>query len=194
MILFAAAVLPFAAVQPESGLLVAGKYRLGRRLARGGMGAVWEARHVDLDTLVALKFPHVESAASSGHERFKREARLAAMLKSQYIVQIYDFGFDGETPYLAMELLVGEDLGLILERESTVSVSQAIDWTRQAGLGLRAVHRAGLVHRDVKPSNLSWRGTSRSASNCSISALHKNLVSTRASPPKKVWCSARPRS
>ncbi len=139
--------------QPDQ--VIAAKYRLVRRLARGGMGSVWLGRHLELDIDVALKFLRAELADDSKAEaRFRREARAAAALKSQHVVRVYDFGVDAGSPYLAMELLRGEDLRTYLERERPLSLSSAKEILTQAAQGVRAAHQAGIIHRDVKPSNL----------------------------------------
>src|SRR6185437_11741208 len=101
----------------RSGTIIAGKYRLEGALARGGMGSVWEARHLTLDTRVAIKFigPDV-LRVQDARRRFEREAKAAAFLKSAHVVQIHDYGVEGDQPYLVMELLTGEDLGERLRR------------------------------------------------------------------------------
>lgn len=119
------------------------------------MGSLWVAHHLELEVDVALKFSHVdEDLDSQKEQRFKREAQAAARLKSPHIVQIHDYGLHDGVPYIAMELLNGEDLGELLQREGRVSVARALGWLRQAGKALRVVHGAGVVHRDIKPSNL----------------------------------------
>ena len=88
---------------PEPGAIVGDRYRLEEVLASGGMGSVWRARHVELDTLVAVKLMSAELLSSEhGEKRFRREAQAAARLKSPHIVKVFDFGtFEGK-PYLAM--------------------------------------------------------------------------------------------
>lgn len=142
-------------VSQEAGQLVASKYRLERPLARGGMGAVWVARHVELDVDVALKFRRfADDVELAVEHRFKREAQAAAQLRGPHIVHIHDYGVHEGTPYIAMELLSGEDLGQRLDREGAMSLTVALGWLRQAAKALRVVHAAGIVHRDIKPSNL----------------------------------------
>src|SRR4051794_11559511 len=93
------------------GLMIASRYRLERELARGGMGSVWLARHAQLDADVAIKFMAPEySDSAEARERFEREAKACAQLKMPNVVQVHDYGIEGDTPYLVMELLVGEDL------------------------------------------------------------------------------------
>ncbi|HTN91349.1 MAG TPA: protein kinase [Sorangium sp.] len=138
---------------PDS--VVGGKYRLERPLSRGGMGSVWVARHVNLGSLVAVKFMAPTYAASSTFlARFEREARIAASLQSPHVVYVQDYGIDDDTPYLVMELLQGEDLGTRLERVGRLSLADAALLLMQAGKAIRRAHDAGLVHRDLKPANL----------------------------------------
>ncbi|WP_437943250.1 protein kinase [Sorangium sp. So ce281] len=138
---------------PDS--VVGGKYRLERPLSHGGMGSVWVARHVNLGSLVAVKFMDPTYAASSTFlARFEREARIAASLQSPHVVYVQDFGVDDDTPYLVMELLQGEDLGTRLVRVGRLSLVDATLILVQAGKAIRRAHDAGLVHRDLKPANL----------------------------------------
>lgn len=119
------------------------------------MGSVWKALHLDLRVDVALKFIRPDThAEKKSVERFRREARLLAQLKSAYIVQVLDFGLDQDAPYLAMEFLHGEDLGVLLDREQTLSPLRAYSIILEAARGLAVAHNAGVIHRDVKPSNL----------------------------------------
>src|SRR5215203_1576302 len=94
----------------DKGSVIAGKYRLERVLAQGGMGSVWIARHLHLDVDVAVKLMAATFAASDdGRARFEREAKASALLKSPHVVLVHDYGVEGETPYIVMELLEGED-------------------------------------------------------------------------------------
>ncbi len=139
------------------GELVASKYRLERPLARGGMGSLWVARHVELDVEVAIKFSAMERGAA--HDlRFRREARAAARLKSPHIVHVFDYGFDRGEPYIAMELLEGETLRELLEREGRLPLARAAALITEVAKGLQVAHDAGIVHRDLKPSNLFLAG------------------------------------
>jgi len=142
-------------VAEESGQLIAGRYRLDRCLARGGMGSVWEAQHIELESRVAIKLLRPELGLDEAHiERFRREARAAAKLKSPHVVTIYDCGVDRRVPYIAMEFLAGEDLELRLGRLARLELDEALSFLDQAARGLAVAHAAGLVHRDVKPANL----------------------------------------
>jgi serine/threonine-protein kinase len=139
----------------SQGSILAGKYRLDREIARGGMGAVWAARHLGLDKAVAVKLlsPAAPRAAQT-RGCFEREARAAAGLDSRHIVRVEDSGADGSTPYLVMELLQGEDLATRLLRERRLPPAEVARILRQIARGIRCVHEAGLVHCDLKPANI----------------------------------------
>lgn len=137
------------------GTVIGGKYRIERALARGGMGSVWVARHVQLGSEVALKFLDPSLAASAAHRtRFEREARAAANLKSPHVVHVSDYGFEGAAPYLVMELLEGEDVGQRLQRVGRMTIPDTARVLVQVGKALRKAHEAGIAHRDLKPANL----------------------------------------
>jgi serine/threonine protein kinase len=136
------------------GSVIAGKYRLDYQVGRGGMGAVWAAHHLQLDTQVALKFIDPLAETGDARLRFEREAKAAAQLRSPHVVQILDHGVDGDRPYIAMELLEGEDLGERLRKEKRLSVQAAAHIFTQAAKALRRAHDAGVIHRDLKPSNI----------------------------------------
>jgi serine/threonine-protein kinase len=139
----------------ERGRVIGGRYRLERPLAQGGMGAVWVAQHMQLDTAVAVKFMDAEYAASpEARARFEREAKASAQIKHPNAVQVYDYGLEGETPYIAMELLEGEDLDKRLQRVGRLSLSATACILTDACKALRRAHEMGLIHRDLKPANL----------------------------------------
>jgi eukaryotic-like serine/threonine-protein kinase len=139
-------------VDPVPGRLVGERYRLERKLAEGGMGEVWVATHLSLDVPVAIKF--MRRSASAGRARFEREARAAARLQSPYVVRAFDYGFDADVPFLAMELLSGESLEAKLQREGALSLEASARILRQIAKGLTEAHAIGIVHRDIKPANL----------------------------------------
>jgi serine/threonine protein kinase len=145
-----------AAVSSVADLVVAGTYRVGRLLGSGGMGEVWEAEHVRLGRPVAIKFLRASALADpASAERFRREARRAAAVRSERVVRVFDYGQLGDgTPYLVMERLCGEDLRNLLGREGALPVRRAVQLALDVCRGLSAVHAAGLVHRDLKPANL----------------------------------------
>ncbi len=138
------------------GQLLASKYRIGKILGEGGMGTVLEATHVALEQRVAIKVLHPAAARDAGVvARFLREARAAARVQSEHIVRVHDVGeLDDGSPYMVMDLLDGVDLGEHLHAVGRLSCEQAVDLVLQACEALSLAHAAGIVHRDVKPSNL----------------------------------------
>jgi serine/threonine protein kinase len=141
---------------PE-GELVAGKYELVRLIGRGGMGSVWEGRHVTLGTRVACKFIDADFASKSpeARTRFKNEARAAASLRSKHVVDVYDYGVMGDgRPYIVMEFLAGESLADRLERVGRLPLAATARVAHQVGRALQKAHAAGIVHRDLKPDNI----------------------------------------
>ena len=139
----------------SDGLLIAGKYRLDRPLARGGMGSVWVARHLALDMPVAIKFMDASMASlDEALVRFEREAKLSARIRSPHVVEVLDYGTDAGRPYIAMELLLGEHLGERLRRERRLWLPDAAAIVLQVAKALRRAHEAGVVHRDLKPANV----------------------------------------
>lgn len=140
---------------PLPGVLLAGRYLLDRPLAKGGMGAVWLARHRELGTEVAVKFMDPALIASSdARARFEREARASAMLDSQHVVHVHDYGVEDGTPYLVMERLRGQDLSERLRARGTLSLAEGAKIATQVSKALRRAHEAGVVHRDLKPGNV----------------------------------------
>ncbi|MFT3772715.1 MAG: serine/threonine-protein kinase [Minicystis sp.] len=137
------------------GHVIAGKYRIDRPLSRGGMGSVWVAQHTELGMRVAVKLMDPNIAASDeGRARFAREAKAAAAIQSPHVVKVHDYGVDGDTPYLVMELLDGEDLGARLRREGRLGLPVTARLVTQIAKGLKRAHDAGIVHRDLKPANV----------------------------------------
>ena len=138
------------------GEVIAGKYRLERAVGRGGMGTVWAARNEQLGMLVALKFIEVEGGTdlTDARARFEREAKAAAQIRSPHVAQVFEHGLDGDRPYIAMELLDGEDLGDRLRREGRLTLSAAARILTQSAKALRRAHEAGIIHRDLKPGNI----------------------------------------
>jgi serine/threonine-protein kinase len=131
------------------------RYRLVRPLARGGMGSVWRAEHLTLFSEVAIKIidpaiAHLEMGLS----RFLREARALAALHSPYIVQVIDFGSQGEVVYLVMELLEGWTLGQRLKAEGRLSPAETCRILSDVCKAMSHAHDHGMVHRDLKPDNI----------------------------------------
>lgn len=139
------------------GSTFAARYRVVRHIAAGGMGDVYEAVHLETDRPCALKvmLPYI-LVSDVMRERFRREARVTASIRSDHIVAVFDAGIDDATalPFLVMELLHGEDLSKLLEREGHLSFDVVVTLLRQTALALEKTHRAGIVHRDLKPENL----------------------------------------
>ncbi|MBW2456298.1 MAG: serine/threonine protein kinase, partial [Deltaproteobacteria bacterium] len=140
---------------PKKGALVANKYRLERLVARGGMGAVWEAWDSQLERPVAIKFMDLEIANNPLlRQRFNREAKAAARLRTPYVVQVYEHGVDGDTPFIVMELLEGQDLHRRLRDERRIPIAQMVPIVQQIARALRVAQEAGIIHRDLKPQNV----------------------------------------
>jgi serine/threonine-protein kinase len=133
---------------------VAERYEIIERLATGGMGTLWRARHLEKSVDVALKLMAAESSSPLLLDRFQREAQAASRLQSPHVVQVVDFGVDGGQPYLAMELLRGEDLAARLERRGALPLDECVHILTGVASGLQAAHEAGIVHRDLKPANI----------------------------------------
>ena len=138
------------------GTVLGNKYRLLRLLGDGGMGSVYEAQHEKLGTLVALKVLHPELTRRPNIvERFLQEARVSAQIRSPHIVQVTDVDQTSDgVAYLVMELLQGEPLSRVLERDRKLPITAACDYTLQILEALEAAHALGVVHRDLKPENV----------------------------------------
>ena len=139
------------------GSLFADRYRVVRCIAAGGMGAVYEVIHLETERRRALKVLLPELLqADDLRERFKREAKIAAHIDSEHIVDIFDAGVDDATrmPFLVMELLKGEELGKRLKRLGRFPPAEVVTFLQQTALALDKTHGASIVHRDLKPANL----------------------------------------
>src|SRR5262245_49274794 len=136
--------------------IVAGRFRLKRRLGAGSMGVVYEGTNLLLGARVAIKLLHVKDDEHPElAARFRREAKAAAAAESDYIVKIIDAGHDPEFGlFMVTEFLVGEDLEVCLHRERRLDPSEAVGIAYQVARGLSKAHRAGVVHRDLKPANI----------------------------------------
>ena len=140
----------------QSTRVVGGRYELEALIGKGGVGEVWRARHVALNSRVAIKFLQPASAQKeSAKRRFTTEAQVTAQLKTPSAVQVFDFGVTDEgQPYLVMELLEGETLGLRLQRVKRLSVAETARVLAQSARALARAHQLGSVHRDFKPDNI----------------------------------------
>ncbi|HUP24122.1 MAG TPA: protein kinase [Thermoanaerobaculia bacterium] len=130
----------------------AGKYEILRRIGEGGFGVVYQGRDPFIKRQVAIK------TCSSSHEetrrRFLREAEIGGGIEHPNITIIYDFGYEGETPYLVQEFLSGEDLDEKIGRRESIPLTTKLDYLLQTAQGLGFAHEHGITHRDIKPSNL----------------------------------------
>lgn len=141
----------------QTGALIAERYRVTRLIGAGGMGFVYEAEDTVTRRRRALKLMHPTLARTAEFRaRFSREVVVSADLETEHVVEVLDAGLDpaSQIPYLAMELLRGEDLSDRLHREQRLGAEQAAAILRQVARGLDAAHRKGVVHRDLKPGNV----------------------------------------
>ncbi len=141
----------------EEGAVFAGRYHVVRCIAAGGMGAVYEVIHLETERRRALKVMHPHILQQDDmRERFKLEAKVAAHIESDFIVDVFDAGIDEPTrmPFLVMELLRGEDLGKRLKRLGKLPPEEVVLHLHQTALALDKTHKASIVHRDLKPANL----------------------------------------
>ena len=143
----------FAAHAP--GDRIADRYQLIRVLDKGGMGVVWVAHHLGLDVQVALKLIHPSAGSRAAAARLVREAQAAARIDHPAVLRVLDVGStsDGD-PFLVMELLDGEPLSDVLERERTLDPVAAVRTLLPIADGLVALHDKGIIHRDIKPENI----------------------------------------
>src|SRR5437763_9701314 len=129
-----------------------GSYDLVEKIAEGGMGAIYKARHRETGQVVAIKVmpPHTASNPVL-LRRFEQEFRAASRLNHPNIIRALDYGDNGSTPYLVMEFVDGESLGQRIERDGMLPEADAIRLIAQVAQGLHRAHKQGLIHRDVKP-------------------------------------------
>lgn len=154
-----AAVLLVGMLDPfAEGAVVAQRYRILKEIGRGGMGVVYRVEHIHTGQEHALKILNVPSGLSAELiERFKREARAPARIKSEHVVTVTDADVmpeRGGTPFLVMELLDGTDLERVLEERQRLTSREVIDVFEQIARVLDKAHALGIVHRDLKPENL----------------------------------------
>ncbi len=137
------------------GDIVADRFRLVSPLGEGGMGAVWRAEHIHLEMPVALKLMKTDPPPGERlRKRFEREARMAAKIKSAHVVRVIDHGYHDEVPFIAMELMEGQDLRATLDRRQRLSLGETVTMVRHVARALARAHELGLVHRDIKPDNI----------------------------------------
>ncbi len=140
---------------PLVGRIVDGRYRITRKLARGGMATVYVADDLRLTRTVAIKVMHENLGTDSDFvDRFDREARAAAGLSHPSVVSVFDQGMDDERPYIVMEYVEGSTLRHVMTRETPMSPLRAVDLISQVASAVAAAHEAGIIHRDLKPENV----------------------------------------
>lgn len=135
--------------------VLGGRYRLAERIARGGMGEVWSAHDLVLERPVAVKVLNTFTARERAlAARFRDEARLAAKLQSRHIVEVYDFGEEEGLSYLVMELLPGTTAANEIASKGALPPDEVSRIVADTAKALATAHEAGVIHRDVKPSNI----------------------------------------
>lgn len=142
-------------MRPVEGLSLGDRYKLVRRIAMGGMGEVWVARDEKLAREIAVKVLREEYTGNEDFlRRLRTEARNSSTLVHPNIAQMFDYGEENGAGYLVMELVLGEPLADLLEREPVLQPARLLPILAQTARGLHAAHLAGVVHRDVKPGNI----------------------------------------
>jgi serine/threonine-protein kinase len=139
----------------SAGHVLVGRYRLESQLGAGGMGTIWRAQDLVLNAPVAVKV--IDRTAVPDEEtlqRFMREAQSAAALRSPHVVQIFDHGIAGKVPFMAMELLEGENLAQRIKRNKRLTPQETARVLSHIGRAIGRAHEAGIVHRDLKPENV----------------------------------------
>lgn len=132
-----------------------GRYEMERMIGSGGMGIVFKAFDTELNRVVAVKLlaPHL-AARGSARKRFAREARAAAGVRDDHVVPIFNVESEHEPPFLVMQYVAGGSLQEKLDRDGPLEVAEVLRIGLQTAKGLAAAHAQGLIHRDVKPSNI----------------------------------------
>src|SRR5688572_10505636 len=138
-------------LQPGSQI---GRYEIQRRLGRGGMGTVYVAHDPVLGRLVAIKVFATDLELPDAAQRFAKEARSAATLNHPNIVTVHDYGDVESQPYIVMEYVQGDTLADIIRRKVPVPLTEKLRWLEELCAGLAYAHRNGVLHRDIKPTNL----------------------------------------
>ncbi|MGO8995703.1 MAG: bifunctional serine/threonine-protein kinase/formylglycine-generating enzyme family protein [Polyangiaceae bacterium] len=156
--------MPSVLADLPEGSIFAGEFRIVRKLGAGGMGALYVAEQVGTGRQRALKLMHPGMVSSADlRQKFTLEAKVGARIASEHVVEVVAAGIDAESgvPWLAMELLVGEDLARHVETRGPMPLGEAALVLDQVGHALSAAHQAGIVHRDLKPENVFLAQTRR---------------------------------
>lgn len=144
-----------AGADDVTSLIFSGRYRALRRIGEGGLGVVYEVRHVQMGRRFALKaLRHEHRSSECVQARFRQEARVGGLLSSPWTVGVLDYDVCCGVPYFVMDYLEGESLESILAREGQLCAARAVRLIAQACRGVAAAHAHGVLHRDLKPSNL----------------------------------------
>ena len=137
------------------GTTFAGRYEILEELGRGGMGEVFRVKDEKLDEEMALKVVKPEIAAHKEIiERFKNELKLSRKIAHRHVCRMYDLNEEGETPYITMEYVIGEDLKSLIRKKGKLSEKEAVAVAKQVCEGLAEAHELRVVHRDLKPQNI----------------------------------------
>jgi serine/threonine protein kinase len=151
---------------PIIGRVLEGRYRVIERVGEGGMATVYRGLDLRLDRPIAIKIMRAHLFHDEAfRQRFLREARTAASITHPHVVGVYDQGEDAGHMFLVMEYVHGTTLRHVLHEQGALSAGQSLDILRRVLQALSAAHRAGLVHRDVKPGNILLRTVSPGAPN-----------------------------
>ena len=134
------------------GFVFGMRYRMVTRLGRGGMGDVWRADDLMLETPVALKL--IRSTSQAGRERLLQEVRLARRVTHPAVVRVFDVGEADDEVFFSMELVEGQDLASLLQHAGRLAPGRVVEIARQLCAGLHAAHTEGVLHRDLKPANV----------------------------------------
>jgi serine/threonine protein kinase/tetratricopeptide (TPR) repeat protein len=144
------------------GMMLGGRYEILQTIGEGGMGAVYKAEDRELGRTVALKVIRPELASDPEIlQRFKQEILLASKVTDRNIIRIYDLGDADGIKFITMEFVEGDDLRHLLQRHGKLPAAEAVDIMEQVVSGLRAAHRVGVIHRDLKPGNIMRAGDGR---------------------------------
>ena len=139
----------------QIGELVAGRYEIVRLLGQGGMGAVYAAKQVSMDRMVALKLIRPQVAASTEiGKRFHREMQATSRIEHPNVIQVFDYGEDAGRLFLAMEFLAGKPLSKVIAESGTLPTGKLLHIAQQVTRALGAAHQVGIAHRDLKPDNV----------------------------------------